>query len=175
MKSLSKYLIVPVLTLAVIFGACTANQLNTAESLLSVALQDAPAILNLLAGFGVLGSQSLVVAQAAVGRATSDYALAKTLIQDFKAAPDAKTAAQIQAALADASQNLDSILTAAQVKNPKSREQITGAVQLLVALDGQISAIFPSAAAAKAVRSANQAHLPSVAAFQKQFDSVIGR
>lgn len=174
MKRVSRVLIVPVLALAVILGACTASQLQTAESLLNVALQDAPAILNLLAGFGVLSASNLQVAQAAVGRATADYALAKTLIADFKAAPDAGTAAQIQAALADASTNLNSILTASEVKNAQSREKITGAVQLLVSLDNQISAIFPSGANAKAVRSANQVRLPSASEFQKQFNAIIG-
>lgn len=153
--------------------ACTPSQIQTSESLITVILQDVPPILTMLAGFGVLAQPQLTQAQAAAGQASGDFSLALSLIKQYQATPSTTTAQKIQAALGDAQANLNAILTAAHVLNPQSRDQITGAVTLIINTASQIAAVFPTAATTSAVKASNAVKLPSVNSFQKQFHAFI--
>lgn len=155
--------------------ACTQSQLQQAEALTQVILQDIPAVLEILAGAGVLAQPQLTQAQAAAGQASADFSLVEKLISDYQAIPSVTTADKIRAALGDAETNLQFILTAARVTNPKSQATITGAVTLIINTANQIAAIFPVTPTQAAVRTSNAVKLPTVKAFQAKFHAVIGQ
>lgn len=155
--------------------ACTQSQLQQAEALTQVILQDIPAVLEILAGAGVLAQPQLTQAQAAAGQASADFSLVQKLISDYQATPSVTTADKIRAALGDAETNLQAILTAARVTNPKSQATITGAVTLIINTASQIAAIFPAAPTLAAVRASNTVKLPTVKAFQAKFHAAIGQ
>ena len=155
--------------------ACTQNQLQTAENLTQAIIQDIPAILEILAGAGVLAQPALGQAQAAAGEASSDFSLVEGLISDFQKNPSPTTAAKIRTALADAQTHLQAVMAAAHVKNPQTQATITGALTLIINTANQIAAIFPMTPAGAAVKAANNVRLPSVPQFNSEMKKYLGK
>lgn len=175
MKSRIYGAIAGVLLAAIVIGqaACTPNQIQTAEQLTAIILQDAPAVLEILAGAGVLSQPQLTQAQAAMGQAVADYNLVRSLIADFKAAPSADTATKIRAALADAQAHLAEMLAASRVLNPPKAQQIEGMVTLIINTSSQIAAIFPATPAPASVKKANGVRLISPKDFKAKFNNLL--
>ena len=171
----TKAAIAAILLVCFSFTACTQSQVTQAENLTAVLLQDVPPILEILAGAGVLAPATLTKAQAAAGQATADFSLAQTLIKDYQALPSVTTAQKIDAALSDATTNLNAILTAARVLNPQKVQTIQGAITLMLNTVAQVEAVFPTTASVSAVKASNKIKLPSAKSFQKKFHSILGQ
>jgi hypothetical protein len=165
-----------VLTLALaMMVACTQSQLETALNLTNTILQDLPAVLNVLSGFGVLTADNMTLAQKATAEATQDFELSKTLIAEYKANPTQSTADKIRALEASAQKHLNEILDACHQLDQQKRDLITGVVQFVIATSQQIMAIFPTTPTVGAVKSANAVKLPSPQEFDARFHQLAGQ
>lgn len=162
---MKKILIIPVLALAMIAGACTASQVQTLTQLIGIAVNAIPAVIPLLT--------SNPAAQTAATAAKTDYALAQTLISGYVAnsASATTTAQRIGALLADANANL-SATVAAIPASAANQQKISSIASVLIGVGQDIITDLPSSST-----SATVAHvtLPKPSVVQNEINQILAQ
>ncbi|MGH9354779.1 MAG: hypothetical protein ACRD10_01450 [Terriglobia bacterium] len=165
---MKKLILVPVLAAVVLIAACTASQIQEAEQLAGVLLQDVPQLVILFGGAHLTASQTAQV-KSAFADADASYALLKTALDDYKTAGPVTTAQKVQFAIAEAQKDLTPVLAIAGQNNP----QLSAGIELALNTGAQIAAIFPSAATPAALKASNRVTLPSAQDVDAQFKKLL--
>lgn len=177
---MKKLLLIPVLALAIVCGACSTSWIQTAEQYVTVLTPVAGEVLQVLILSGVAvpqGTQSQIASYSQ--QATSDFNLVGTVLADYNSANAMTSVQKINAALSDANHNLAAILNAAHVFNPQAQAKVQAAVTLATQVITQLEALLPSSAApvsnATLARAVKAGSLPSPGALQQQFSVIFAR
>lgn len=172
---LKKYLLAPVLAAALVVSACNTSWIQTAEQYISVLTPVVGDILQVLVLTGVAlpaNSQVQVVKYSA--QATSDLNTINTLLEDYQAANATTTFQKIDAAAEDAKTNLNAILVAAHVVDPKSQAKVSAAINLAVDTLTELEGLVPNGAQ-PAKLSPTAIKFPSPKDLQKQFHDIFSK
>ncbi|MDE3179997.1 MAG: hypothetical protein KGM47_10105 [Acidobacteriota bacterium] len=171
-----RFLLVPVLALAVAIAACNTSWIQTAQQYIAVlapAIEDVIGILQIAGVRGISQTDVNTVARFAA-EATADLSKISVLLTQYNSANAVTTAQQIDAAANDAKQNLSSILPAIHVTDPKTVSKVTAAVDLAVNTITELEALVPVKTQKTAYPSRAQ-RPPSPSQLQKQFNNIFAQ
>jgi hypothetical protein len=151
---------------AVLPISCTQSQIQTAEQLAGVLLQDVPQLIIL---FGAMTPAQATTVNSAFAKANQSYALLKQALDDYNTAGPVTTAQKVQFYVAEAQKDLQPVLQIAG-----ANQKLAAGITLALNTASQIAAIFPTTAAASAVKASNRVKLPSPKDVQSQFNEILG-
>lgn len=176
LNAMGRAFVLAVLLVAMIpFTACTAQQIQTAQTITQIAINDIPPVLQILLAAGVLSTAQEPVAQKYADEASKDFNLVLTLIKEYKAQPTTTTADKIRSAILAGNQNLQAILATFHILNAQKQAAFAGGLGLIVANMNALLPIFPTTARASAVRASNAVVLPSPKAFKAQMKVILAQ
>lgn len=166
---MKKFLSIPlvfILSYCVLFqSACTTSQINTAEQLAVVLIQDIPEFIIL---FGTPSAGTISSMQDAVAKATAAANLLKQAIADYQTAGPATTSQKVHFYVNEIVTDLQPILTIVGNTNPR----LVAAITLSIQTANQIASVFPTSINPTAIKTSNKVKLPSPNNVQKQFDNI---
>jgi hypothetical protein len=155
---MKKILLVPVLAATLAVAACNTSWIQTAEQYVEVLTPVAGEILQILVLAGVAVPQNSSAQIAAYSKqVTDDLTTVGTLLEGYNSSNATTTVQKINAACADAEQNLNAILTAAHITNPQTQQKVTAAVELAVTTITQLEALLPETPSPASLALARQA------------------
>ena len=135
---MKKTIAAAVLSVCLVLSGCSAKWVNVAEA-------DLPILVNLVSSVVALADPSAdKEIQEYAAEAGTDLQVIKSLVDEYNAAPSASkvtTQAKISTTLAEVSNHLNAILTAAHVKNTTKAQHIAEAVQVAILTVTSIAAL----------------------------------
>jgi hypothetical protein len=176
-NEMKKVMVVPLLIMATLMAACNTNWIQTAQqyiAILTPAIEDVIGILQIAGVRGVSQTDLNLVAKYAA-EATSDLNEINSLVTQYNSANAATTAQKIQEAADDAKANLNSVLPALHITDPKTVEKVTAAVDLAVNTITQLEALVPQATPFKPTVRSTAVKPLRPSQLQKQFNQIFAQ
>jgi len=177
MKRLSNALLACALAGCLTLQGCSTSWVDTAVKDLPIVLNivtDVLSVVSVAQGHGSISPGEAAAIQAVAAQATLDLQLIQQLIVSYNDNPTATTLEKIQAAITDAQNNLQAILTAAHIKDPGTQATVTAAVGLALTTLLAIESLLPTQQAASARFARRGApKLPKPAELKKHFNQIM--
>ncbi|MGH9468936.1 MAG: hypothetical protein ACRD1N_01175 [Terriglobia bacterium] len=175
---MKKILLVPVLALAILAGACgVAQWVKIAQEILPVVL---PMVTNLVTAVGLLegktvSAQDLSTITRSANQVSSDLNLAGQLINQYESSPDTTTIAKIDTMLTEVNSNLNSLLPALHISDPATAQKISAVVTLISTEVNSMQQILPViSAGGKPTLPAGAVPL-NASALKKQYNAIVAQ
>jgi len=166
MRRKTKVGIVLVITATLMLSACTPNQIQMAEQLALVLVQDIPQFIVL---FGNPSKGTVNIMDTAVADATQSAALLQQAIADFKTAGPTTTAEKVHFYVNEIDKDLKPILAMTG-----GNQKLAAAITLAITTAEQIDAVFPVSPTPAAVKATNRVRLPNPKDVDKKFHALFG-
>lgn len=160
--------------------ACPVTQtdIQKAENIASEVLQALPLALQLLSTFGAAIPPNVMTAsQSFSQQAVSDMQLVASLLQQYQASASTTLESKINAALADAQNNLAAILTALHVVDANTVATIGSVISPIMsaigAIEGAVAAVVSKLGAAHGAKAKLKMYA-TAKTFKQQFNAAMG-
>ncbi|MGH9325432.1 MAG: hypothetical protein ACRD2B_01885 [Terriglobia bacterium] len=176
---MKRFLVVPVLALAMLVGACGAAQwVKVAQQILPVVL---PMVTNLVTAVGLLQGKTVSAADLnsitqSANQVCSDLNLVGQLISQYQSSPNVTTVEKINTVIAEVNSNLNALLPALHISDPATIQKIAAIVTLVSSEVNSLEQLLPTVSAGKL--TARQAAIPAplnAGELKKQYNAIVTR
>lgn len=130
-------------------AGCSTSWITTAEKDLPVISAILTSTLGIVAdatGNAALDAVGQAALNVAINAASAGLVTLSSLVTDYNASPSASVLVKITAALTDVQQNLNGILSAAQIKDTALQTAIAGGIGVAISVVSSIELLIPSSA-----------------------------